>query len=166
METNNNNTPTTYLRKESSSTYLRKESSSTYLRKCPGHRHVNDSRTWYVPKGCTKNETTICEECFDTYLKNTCDPKSYKKFVIGFMQQLNCNCDYEAYSKKLHPDNNFLTFDYLINNNSVTCDGIQMSVCLVETEKPCPKIENQRRIKLNIIVNNLLITTFNLTFGI
>lgn len=57
---------------------------------CPGRHRVTDHRNWYVPFGKTSHSCTYCEECYNTYVKNT--PAD-----TGFTVHSNlhgCNCDY------------------------------------------------------------------------
>ena len=64
---------------------------------CPGSKRVSDARTWYTPPGKSTSQCTICEECFNKYIKGTKD-----EFNFGEYSHLNsCNCDYETYDDKV-----------------------------------------------------------------
>lgn len=94
---------------------------------CPGSKRVSDARTWYTPPGKLTSQCTICEECFNKYIKGTKD-----EFNFGEYSHLNsCNCDYETY---------YETYD-----DTVGCkqNGIKVTILNAKTGQYCNKVENE-----------------------
>ena len=104
---------------------------------CPGSLRVSDARTWYVPPGKKTSDCTICEECFDKYLK--VDPESD---LFGVYTDLaSCNCDYSTFYE----------------NTGLETNGIMITISDAKTGKKYPKLDNNMA-NLNGVVHFVLPT--------
>jgi len=104
---------------------------------CPGDRRVSDARTWYTPPNKLTSECTICEECFDKYIKGTPNEDSF-----GVYSHLNsCNCNYETHFDKSGFEQN----------------NIKITVMNAKTRQKYSKLENTMA-NLNGVVHVVLPT--------
>lgn len=59
-------------------------------KECPKRSRVSDDRKWYSPAGKSTSECTYCEECYNTFVKNT---PSDVGFTVN-SRLWSCNCDF------------------------------------------------------------------------
>lgn len=106
---------------------------------CPGSYRVSDARTWYTPPGKSTMYCTICEECFDKYLKNYPVAKDY-----GEHSDLKlCNCN----------------FDKFFDKPSFEMDSFTVRIIDAKTGEPYVKINDQFTFATNISYANLPTST-------
>ncbi len=104
---------------------------------CPGSQRVSDARTWYTPPNELTTNCTICEECFDRYIKET---ENAINFGVYTHLQL-CSCDYER----------------CFGKTGFEQDNIKITVIDAKTRQKYSKVENMMA-NLNGVVHFVLPT--------
>lgn len=104
---------------------------------CPGPNRVSDARIWYTPVGKSTYECTICEECFNKYLK---DKPGASDFGV-YSQLDSCNCDYNTFYDRC----------------GLEIGGIKVTITNAKTGEKYTKLDNEMA-NLNGVVHFLLPT--------
>lgn len=104
---------------------------------CPGSNRVSDARNWYVPPGKTTSECTICEECFDKYLKDKPESKDFGEYS----HLKSCNCDYDIFFDK----------------SGLELDGVKITIANAKTGEKYAKLDDNMA-NLNGVVHFVLPT--------
>lgn len=104
---------------------------------CPGSNRVTDARNWFVPPGKNTSECTICEECFDKYLKDKPEAKDFGEYS----HLESCNCDYDIFFDK----------------SGLEIDGVKITITNAKTGEKFAKLDDSMA-NLNAVVHFVLPT--------